>query len=267
MQQYESLATVISKGGAKCAAGRRSNAKFTLIELLVVISIIAILAAMLLPALSRAKWTAKRLQCVTNNKSLAMIAHLYAGDNNRDLAPYDLDSAPYQTSAPWMTRNFWWGTTRAARQNIFGIGWEGGYYQDAKILYCPIGGDNPLWHFESYDGGGGDFPVAAGPLGFTKKVRAGYNYNPAQTASGTGIARYQRLTEVDAGTIFTMDGITQLRVFPDALPHAQSPCVAYSRGDGSVGINTDRTVISMALDAGEHDLDDWYDIIERLTEN
>ena len=60
---------------------------FTLIELLVVIAIIAILAALLLPVLSRAKMTAQSIVCVNNLKQLQLCFHLYVADNDDAMPP------------------------------------------------------------------------------------------------------------------------------------------------------------------------------------
>lgn len=78
-------------------------------EMLVVIVVIAVLAALLLPALAQAKGRAQAIACMNNTKQLVLAWHMYAGDNAERL-PYNLSLAgsSFRTDMNWVNNVMTW---------------------------------------------------------------------------------------------------------------------------------------------------------------
>src|SRR5207248_11496841 len=98
--------------------GRRRGG-FTLVELLVVIGIIALLIAILLPVMSRAREQSNRTACLSNLRSLGQAMDLYS-NAHKDRLP---------NSAPWLT----WDATLAGRALLE----LAATYAQAEIFRCP----------------------------------------------------------------------------------------------------------------------------------
>ncbi|HTR43622.1 MAG TPA: prepilin-type N-terminal cleavage/methylation domain-containing protein [Pseudomonadales bacterium] len=132
-------------------SGRHSNRSraFTLIELLVVIAIIAILAAVLLPVLARAKQRAVQIQCLNNSKELTIGFIVYISDNN-DVEPSGASGSDYGPHLEdWI---YWRNPTPSPYPVINGVTMKpslspilaciGGTVGTTNLLHCPIDTDN-----------------------------------------------------------------------------------------------------------------------------
>lgn len=121
---------------------RHGRPGFTLIELLVVIAIIAILAGMLLPALSKAKSKAQGIACLANLKQLQVTFQLYADDNRDEIPPNQAfnSGSGLGSRADWNDRAYSWvrGNTWTETNNLSlqeGVLWA--YNQSPGIYKCP----------------------------------------------------------------------------------------------------------------------------------
>jgi prepilin-type N-terminal cleavage/methylation domain-containing protein/prepilin-type processing-associated H-X9-DG protein len=122
-------------------SNRSCQRAFTLIELFVVIAIIAILAALLLPALSKAKVRAQGIQCMNNSRQLSIAWRLYTEDNSDNL-PFAVAYDAPEASQAWVqgyidpTTPGWWGNWDPDRTVRAGCIWP--YCGKALgIFHCP----------------------------------------------------------------------------------------------------------------------------------
>lgn len=113
---------------------------FTLIELLVVIAVIAVLMAILMPALNRAREQGKRVACLNNLGQMMKGWIMYADDNDEKIMP--ANPAPPSAELPnggWV--HYYSGTTAAQEQKINGVraGLLFTYCPEVGLYKCPTG--------------------------------------------------------------------------------------------------------------------------------
>ncbi len=114
-------------------ANKYRMAGFTLIELLVVIAIIAILAAMMLPSLAKAKERSKRASCTSNLHQIGIALQIYAQEDGKDRLP------AFDGVGGWL-----WDLPAPMVTNLISCGMK------RHVLYCPSGSaqdNDTLWQY------------------------------------------------------------------------------------------------------------------------
>ena len=160
--------------------------RFTLIELLVVVAIIAILAAMLLPALGRAKELANRTACLSNLKQMGLAHTLYVDEEGDSKV-----SVPIRTKSPtsstWFNLNWWQYESFREYLTLEPGGGSWNFDFDLPGLSCPTAPSLPITEvFFDYGMNGhmatddaGNFVIEGMPGLISKAVRMNLLKDPS----------------------------------------------------------------------------------------
>jgi prepilin-type N-terminal cleavage/methylation domain-containing protein len=144
-----------------------SRRRFTLIELLVVIAIIAILAALLLPSLAKAKERAKGIACISNLKQVGLVVFMYAEEQSNYI-PLGYYGGYYN--------NYYFTGVATPIGSLYPY-YYGGYIKNPQVWFCPA----HIHPYSQYNTSNNPWPPVPGTAS-----RSGYNSRP-ELKDGTSL--------------------------------------------------------------------------------
>jgi len=192
---------------------------FSLIEMLTVISVIAVLIALLLPALGRTREAARRAVCASNQRGLVGAALQYAADH-RGTLPVGYQNGHKQTN--YVIRYITGGGDPDWGE--MGWLWASGLLANPMWQYCP---SNSTGNWRSFDTDENPWPPDEVPAGAGVNVRSGYDQRP--------MVNHERVSDgvVMDGQPASIADLPSKAVFSDPVTHRD----AWGNHDWD-GINT-----------------------------
>lgn len=216
---------------------------FTLIELLVVVSIIAVLSAMLLPALQGARERSKSVVCISNIRQSGMAMAMYADENDGYIEPMLSPASNYSWRIGHWNRQVYTNYINQ-RDESYNPDWQRGMVQyhgryatlvaldlmTPEVAHCPADDVYAYGNYlEQWD------LFRADPSRSDLDIRASYFYNPSKRAR---IFQRVKLEEFKDGEIVAMDMVMGNKAAPDQVKgrnaHGSISVWNLQRSDNSV---------------------------------
>ncbi len=210
----------------------RKRNGFTLIELLVVVAIIAVLVAVLLPAIAMARESARFVVCASNLHSIGVGMQLYAADNRGQLPERGIHGAPYypyESSLVWAS---WYvplpgGGGGGAYISLGQLVKPTGYISSGRLLYCPTGEKGWYHYFDGWPNPGYN------NYGAGRVAISNYDFQPWIKPDGSAFFR-PSLEKYSTLNLPMAWDTTGLAMVEGALQHQGKWNVVYADGRVSV---------------------------------